>query len=67
MEQLGAVFILGERLALRRGLAIAVAVMGVLVILRPGFREVSIGHIAMLGATLCLGVSYLLVPTISDA
>ena len=63
---LGAVFILGERLALRRSLAIAVAIIGVLVILRPGFREISIGHLAMLGTTLCFGVSYLLAKRLTD-
>ena len=63
---LGAVFFLGERLALRRGLAIVVAVLGVLVILRPGFREVSIGHLAMIGTTLCFGVSYLLAKRLTD-
>ena len=63
---LGAVFILGERLALRRGLAIVVAVLGVFVILRPGFREVSMGHVAMLGTTLCFGVSYLLAKRLTD-
>ena len=63
---LGAVFFLGERLALRRGLAIVVAVLGVLVILRPGFREVSIGHLAMIGTTLCFGASYLLAKRLTD-
>ncbi|MGR3290434.1 MAG: DMT family transporter, partial [Paracoccaceae bacterium] len=49
----------GERLALRRVLAIAVALLGALVILRPGFRDLSGGHIAMLVAALLFGVSYL--------
>ena len=63
---LGAVFIMRERLALRRGLAIVVAMMGMLVILRPGFREVSMGHLAMLGTTLCFGVSYLIAKRLTD-
>ena len=63
---LGAIFILGERLALRRGLAIVVAIIGVLVILRPGLREVSMGHLAMLGTTLCFGVSYLMAKRLTD-
>lgn len=53
-----AVVMLGERFALRRALAILVAIIGVLVILRPGFREISLGHLAMLGTTLCFGFSY---------
>lgn len=56
---IGAVLILGERLALRRGVAIFLAVVGVLIVLRPGFREVSISHLAMLGSSLFMGASYL--------
>ncbi len=63
---LGAVLIMGESLALRRGLAIAIAIIGVLVILRPGFREVSMGHLAMLGTTLCFGISYLMAKRLTD-
>lgn len=57
---LGAALFLGEKLAIRRIAAIGVALVGVLIILRPGFREVSPGHIAMLGTSLTLGGSYLL-------
>ena len=63
---LGAVLTMGESLALRRGLAIAIAIIGVLVILRPGFREVSMGHLAMLGTTLCFGISYLMAKRLTD-
>ena len=57
---LGAALFLGERLAFRRIAAILVALIGVVIILRPGFREVSVGHLAMLGTALTLGGSYLL-------
>ncbi|NOD61955.1 MULTISPECIES: DMT family transporter [unclassified Ruegeria] len=57
---LGAALFLGEKLAFRRIAAILVALVGVLIILRPGFREVSPGHLAMLGTALTLGGSYLL-------
>ncbi len=57
---IGAALFLGEKLALRRLAAIGVAVIGVLIILRPGFREILPGHVAMLGAALALGGSYLL-------
>lgn len=57
---LGAALFLGEKLAFRRIAAIVVAVIGVLIILRPGIREISAGHIAMLGTALMLGGSYLL-------
>lgn len=64
---IGAALIFGERLALRRILAILVAFAGVLVILRPGFREVSDGHIAMLFTALFFGASYLLAKKLSEA
>lgn len=51
---------LGEKLALRRIAAVLVALIGTAIILRPGFREVSPGHLAMLGTSLMLGGSYLL-------
>ena len=57
---LGAALFLGERPAFRRIAAIFVALIGVVIILRPGFREVLPGHLAMLGTTLTLGGSYLL-------
>ncbi len=56
-----AVILLGERLALRRAIAIGVAVIGVLIILRPGLREVELAHLAMLGTSVCFGLSYVAV------
>ncbi|MEC9199743.1 MAG: DMT family transporter [Pseudomonadota bacterium] len=63
---LGAVLFLGEKLALRRILAVVVALIGAFVILRPGFRELSSGHIAMLGTSLGLGASYLIAKRLSS-
>jgi drug/metabolite transporter (DMT)-like permease len=57
---LGAGLFLGEKLAARRLIAVGVALLGALVILRPGFREVEPGHLAMLGTGLMLGISYLI-------
>ncbi|GAB4286397.1 MAG: DMT family transporter [Roseovarius sp.] len=57
---LGAALFLGERLAARRLLAVLAALIGALIILRPGFREIGAGHVAMLAAALCFGASYLL-------
>ncbi len=56
---LGAALFLGERLALRRILAIAAAFLGAMLILRPGFRELSPGHFAMVLAAIVFGASYL--------
>ncbi|SPF78315.1 DMT family transporter [Pseudoprimorskyibacter insulae] len=55
-----AVVFLGERLAIRRILAMLAALIGVLIILRPGFRTLDGGHFAMLGTALFFSVSYLL-------
>lgn len=63
---IGAIFFLGEPLAARRLTAIGVAVIGALIILRPGFREVSTGHLAMLVTSLTLGGSYLLAKVTVD-
>lgn len=57
---IGAAVFLGEKLALRRIAAIIAALIGALIILRPGFREISHGHIAMLAAAVVFGGSYLL-------
>jgi len=63
---IGAALFLGERLALRRLGAIAFALLGVIIILRPGFREISAGHMAMVLATLFFGASYLLAKRLTD-
>jgi drug/metabolite transporter (DMT)-like permease len=56
---LGAALFLGESLRLRRLAAIAAAVAGALIVLRPGLREISDGHLAMVGTTACFALSYL--------
>lgn len=57
---IGAAVLLGEQLAVRRIAAIVIALLGALVILRPGFREISSGHIAMLGNGVCFAMSFLI-------
>ncbi|APX13680.1 DMT family transporter [Tateyamaria omphalii] len=63
---IGAALFLGERLAMRRIAAIAVALIGTAVILRPGFREVAPGHIAMLFCAVSFAGSYLLAKIMAD-
>lgn len=63
---LGAALVLGERLALRRITAVGVALVGALVILRPGLRDLGDGHLAMLATTLCFGVSYLIAKRLTE-
>jgi drug/metabolite transporter (DMT)-like permease len=60
-----AVFLLGERMALRRVLAVIAALIGSLIILRPGFRELDLGHIAMLGTAVLFAGSYLIAKIVS--
>ncbi|MEM9438597.1 MAG: DMT family transporter [Pseudomonadota bacterium] len=63
---IGAALFLSERIALRRILAIGVGLLGVFVILRPGFREVELAHLAMLGTTAMFATSYLLAKIMAD-
>ena len=63
---LGAALFLGERLALRRILAVVFALIGAAIILRPGFREVNVGHLAMLGTALLFAGSYLIAKITAD-
>ncbi|MGY6409956.1 MAG: DMT family transporter [Alkalilacustris sp.] len=63
---IGAALFLGERLAARRILAVAAGLLGALIILRPGFREISPGHLAMLGTALAFGASYLFAKLLSE-
>jgi drug/metabolite transporter (DMT)-like permease len=63
---IGAAIFLGETLALRRIMAVIMGLVGAAVILRPGFREVSSGHIAMLIAAVVFAGSYLLAKILAD-
>ncbi len=60
-----AVFVLGERLAVRRILAICVALLGAVIILRPGFRTLDPGHFAMLVTASGFAASYLIAKILS--
>ena len=57
--------LLGEGLGRGRVLSVVVALAGALVVLRPGVREVSVGHLAQLAATLCFAVSYIFAKRLS--
>ena len=62
-----AALFLGETLAFRRIIAVLCALLGAMIILRPGFRELSIGHIAMLAVACMFCVSYLTAKLLADA
>lgn len=61
----GAAVFLGEKLAMRRILAVCVAILGALVILRPGVREVTDGHMAQVAAAFGFAGSYLVAKRLS--
>ena len=63
---LGAAFFLGEKLAARRLIAVLVALLGALIIIRPGFREVSLGHLAMVATAALFAGSYLSAKILSE-
>lgn len=63
---IGAALFLGERLAARRIIAVVLGLLGAVIILRPGFRELSGGHIAMLFAAVVFAGSYLLAKVLAD-
>lgn len=66
MVTVGAALFLGEKLAARRIAAVFVALLGALIVLRPGIRELDPGHLSQLGAAVAFGVSYLLAKQLSD-
>lgn len=57
---IGAVLLFGEKIALPRISALIVAFFGGLVILRPGFREIDPGHLAMVLSAMAFAGSYLI-------
>lgn len=56
---IGAALFFGERLTAARLLAFGVALLGAIIILRPGLREVLPGHLAQLAAAVFFAGSYL--------
>ena len=63
---IGAALFLGESLALRRIIAVVLGLVGAAIILRPGFRELTGGHFAMLIAAVVFGGAYLLAKVLAD-
>ncbi|HUF85990.1 MAG TPA: DMT family transporter [Thermohalobaculum sp.] len=57
---IGAAIFFAERLYLRRIMAIVAGFAGTLLILRPGFQEISAGQLAMLGTAPLFAASYLM-------
>nr|WP_318272658.1 DMT family transporter [Paracoccus saliphilus] len=63
---IGAALFMGERLATRRIVAIGVALVGALIVLRPGLRVLDPGHLSQVGAAVAFGASYLVAKRLSD-
>ncbi|MEX0343712.1 MAG: DMT family transporter [Rhizobiaceae bacterium] len=63
---IGAAVFFGEKLHFRRITAIAVALLGALVILRPGFEEISIGQLAQVAAAPMFAISFLLAKKMTE-
>lgn len=61
-----AVFILRERIRLRRIIALACGFLGVLIVLRPGFGEVGLGQGLLLGASLVWGFAIIVIKRLSE-
>jgi S-adenosylmethionine uptake transporter len=51
------VLFLSEHVGWRRWSSVAAGILGVLIVTRPGFREVGFGHLAALAASLCVASS----------
>ncbi len=61
-----AIPILGETVRLRRGLAVLVGLVGVLVVLRPGSSEIGLGHISALVSAITGALNSILVRKIGS-
>ncbi len=63
---LAAALFMGEELPPRRIAAICAALIGALIILRPGLREVGLGHLAMVFVAMMFAASYLSAKVVSS-
>lgn len=63
---LGAGLFFGEGFRPARMAAVGLAMLGALVVLRPGLRELSPGHLAQLGAAFGFGLSYLVMKRLTQ-
>ena len=61
-----AIIFLGEELSWNRIITLLCGIIGCLVILRPGFRELVIGHWSILGTVCAFSVSYLLTKQLTN-
>jgi len=62
---IGAIVIFGEKAHLRRFTALGVGFVGAMVVLQPGFQEISLGLILVISASAIWGVAMLLVKSMA--
>ncbi|MFA6157806.1 DMT family transporter [Mesorhizobium sp.] len=60
-----AVTFLGERLSRPKLAAVALGLVGVVIIVRPGVGPVNPGHLIVLGAAVCFGISLVMVKSLT--
>jgi drug/metabolite transporter (DMT)-like permease len=63
---IGAALFLGERIRARRVMAVVFGLIGVLIILRPGFQEIGDGQMAQVLATPLFAISFLIAKRLTD-
>ena len=63
---IGAAIFMGERLSVRRTLAVMIALCGALIVLRPGVRALDPGHLSQVLAAVAFGASYLVAKRITE-
>lgn len=61
-----AIPILGEKVGIRRGMAVVVGLIGVIVVLRPGGTELGLGHLAALTAAVASSLASVIVRKIGQ-
>ncbi|MES2665158.1 MAG: DMT family transporter [Pseudomonadota bacterium] len=61
-----AIPMLGEKVGIRRGMAVLVGLIGVIIVLRPGSAPLDIGHLAALGAAFAGALSSVIVRKIGQ-
>jgi len=66
MITLLAIPILGEKVGIRRGLAIVVGMVGVMIVLRPGGADLALGHLAALTAAVFSSLASVIVRKIGQ-
>ncbi len=52
-----AIPVLGEKVGWRRSLAVATGLVGVLLVVRPGFHQLHLGHLSALASAVCASVA----------